>query len=290
MLPLQPFYEEDTLELLDVNQDKEERKLHCILQSKKASSQCPNCGQLFSRKHSRYCRHVKDLPFIDYKVELQIIVRKFFCNATSCKQQIFTERGLNLLESYGRRTARMDKTLRSIAFSTSAEQGSRLSKQLDVPVSAAALLRLIRKTSLHSPSPSDAVGIDEWAYLKRHRYGVLICDLYTRRPIALLEEFSADAVRQWMSEHKNVRVVSRDGSLKFKQAIQESDQNITQVTDRWHLVHNFNERTERILPQVVGSRIPIPRDDSQPSEEHQPHSSQTDKGKQKEQLMDQVKE
>ncbi|WP_396266331.1 transposase family protein [Halobacillus amylolyticus] len=78
MLTFQHFYEEDSLDLLDVNQDKEERKLHYILQSKKTSSHCPNCGKVSSRKHSRYCRTVKDLPFINYKVELQIIVRKFF--------------------------------------------------------------------------------------------------------------------------------------------------------------------------------------------------------------------
>ncbi|UOR13604.1 ISL3 family transposase [Halobacillus amylolyticus] len=213
----------------------------------------------------------------------------FFCDTASCEQHIFTERDIGLLEPYARRTSRMDKTLRSMAFSTSAEQGSRLSKQIDVPVSADTLLRLIRKTPLHPSSPSDAVGIDEWAYLKRHRYGVLICDLQTRRPIALLEEFSADAVRQWLEEHKNIKVVSRDGSLKFKQAIQESNHNIIQVTDRWHLVHNFNERIERILPQIVDSRIPIPKADSQPNQEHQSHSFQTERGTQKEQLMDQVK-
>ncbi|MFB4166224.1 transposase [Alteribacillus sp. JSM 102045] len=85
--------------------------------------------------------------------------------------------------------------------------------------------------------------------------------------MALLEELNADAVRSWLKKHKNIKIVSWDGSLLFKQAIQESDGKVMQLTDRWHLNHNFNERMERILSQIVGSRIPIHHNEAQHNQE-----------------------
>lgn len=281
-------------ELQYIHKDKNQKDLFLILQSKQSTSSCPTCGQTSCRIHSRYCRMVRDLPIADYKVKLQLIVRKFFCDHAPCEQRIFTERGTKLLKPYARRTIRMDESLRSIAFSTSAEQGSKLSKQMDMPVSADTILRLIRKTPVNPNLSTSAIGIDEWAFLKRRKYGVIICDLKTHRPLALLRNFTSEAVQQWLQKQSKIKVISRDGSRLFKNAIKESNADILQVTDLWHLVHNFNERIERILQQTVGSRIPIPF-----SEQDSPSSTQssfvpespreTERERQKKQLMEQVK-
>jgi hypothetical protein len=46
----------------------------------------------FRRIHSRYRRHVTDLPLSGRIVQLLVIARRFRCDAVLCRRQIFTER------------------------------------------------------------------------------------------------------------------------------------------------------------------------------------------------------
>jgi transposase len=43
------------------------------------SAPCPSCKQPASHVHSRYTRTLKDLPWSGIPVQLQLIVRRFFC-------------------------------------------------------------------------------------------------------------------------------------------------------------------------------------------------------------------
>jgi len=105
----------------------------------------------------------------------------------------------------------------------------------------------------------------------------------------MLKEFSTEAVTQWMNGHQNIKIISRDGSLKFKQAIKEANHAMIQVTDRWHLIHNLNERMDRILPKIVDARIPGKDDDPSMNQEFKSVSEKSKREQQKEQLMRQVK-
>src|ERR1700727_456914 len=53
---------------------------------------CPLCGTVSRRVHSRYRRHVADLPLSGRIVQLLVIARRFRCDAVLCGRQIFTER------------------------------------------------------------------------------------------------------------------------------------------------------------------------------------------------------
>ena len=53
---------------------------------------CPSCGTVSRRVHSRYRRHVNDLPLSGRIVQLLVIARRFRCDAVLCGRQIFTER------------------------------------------------------------------------------------------------------------------------------------------------------------------------------------------------------
>src|SRR2546428_3956249 len=52
---------------------------------------CPRCAVPSSLVHSRYQRHLTDLPWGTRPVRLQLTVRKFVCRNPSCKRRIFTE-------------------------------------------------------------------------------------------------------------------------------------------------------------------------------------------------------
>src|SRR6266536_6548150 len=61
---------------------------------------CPVCGHLSERVHGEYARTVADLPCAGRRVILSLTVRKFVCATPTCPRKIFTERLLDLVQSY----------------------------------------------------------------------------------------------------------------------------------------------------------------------------------------------
>jgi transposase len=67
---------------------------------------CPRCGWRSDRVHSRYRRHLLDLPLGGRPVRLVVVARRFRCDAVLCGQRIFTERfEEDVLAPRARRTA-----------------------------------------------------------------------------------------------------------------------------------------------------------------------------------------
>ncbi len=68
---------------------------------------CPCCTMPSSSVHSRYQRHLTDLPWGTRAVRIQLMVRKFVCRNPSCARRIFTERLPELIATYARKTHRL---------------------------------------------------------------------------------------------------------------------------------------------------------------------------------------
>jgi zinc-finger of transposase IS204/IS1001/IS1096/IS1165 len=82
-----------------------------------AASQCPACGAVSGRIHSRYSRRLADLPIAGGKVRLLLFARRFHCDAVLCVRRIFTERfGADVLAPWARRTARLDHIAHHLAL------------------------------------------------------------------------------------------------------------------------------------------------------------------------------
>src|SRR5258708_3189729 len=56
------------------------------------SSNCPACGQPSTRVHSRYRRHLSDLPSAGRCVHLEIVPRTFRCIGINSRLRILAER------------------------------------------------------------------------------------------------------------------------------------------------------------------------------------------------------
>lgn len=102
------------------------------------------------------------------------------------------------------------------------------------------------------------VGIDEFAFLKGHTYGTILCDLIRHEPVALLSDRNVDTVASWLKRHPVVKLVSRDGFRPFRQAISQASTTIIQVYDRWHLLRGAKRQLELYLTSVLPSAASVP--------------------------------
>lgn len=129
----------------------------------KASS-CPGCGILSDQIHSRYQRHLTDLPIAGRPVRLMClpddsIVRLF------CARHIFAERfDAAVLACWARRTARLEHIVHHLGLALGGRTAASFARRLTLPVSNDTLLRAIRRHGSLNFAPPAVIGIDDWAW------------------------------------------------------------------------------------------------------------------------------
>ena len=205
---------------------------------------CPKCGVVSGRIHARYERRVRDLPIQGQRVLVRLACRKFVCGNARCSQRIFCERFGASLPTFARMTARLEAALATLALATSANLAARLARLLGMAGSASTLLR-----AAHRFEPAEAfateIAVDDFAFRRGHRYGTLIVDHATRKPIELLPERTQEALVAFLEAHPEVTLVSRDRDLRYAEAIRLAAPGATVVVDRWHLIRNVADAFER---------------------------------------------
>jgi transposase len=208
---------------------------------------CPSCAMPSSSLHSHYQRHLTDLPWGALAVHIQLMVRKFICRHASCARRIFTERLPDLVATYARKTYRLTTVLRAIGIALGGQAGARLAARLRLSTSPATLLRLVRAAPMPPTPALQAVGVDEWAQQRGHRYGTILVDLATHRVVDLLPDRSATTVAVWLAAHPTITVVCRDRSDLYADGIRQGAPEAVQVVDRFHLVQNLRQALEAVL-------------------------------------------
>lgn len=211
------------------------------------SAACPACGRESVRLHSHYPRIVTDLPWGGRSVELLLKVRRFRCPEPSCPRRIFAERLPSVVEPYARKTTRLREILLLVGFALGGEAGARLAGRLGMKASPSTFLRSLHGAALPSFDPPEVIGVDDFALLKGRRYGTIIVDFETHRPIELLEDRSAETLAAWLKEYPKLHIVGRDRSTEYERAIKEGAPQAVEVLDRWHLLKNLRQSTEHVL-------------------------------------------
>jgi len=208
---------------------------------------CPVCGNLSGRLHSHYSRTVTDLPWGGRSVRLSLKVRRFRCSDLRCPRRVFAERLPKVVEPYARKTIRLQEILLLVGFALGGEAGARLAERLGMKASPSTLLRRLHGAETRSFPLPEVVGVDDFALLKGRKYGTIVVDLERHRPIELLEERSAETLAAWLKRYPELRIVSRDRSTEYERAIEHGAPQVVEVLDRWHLLKNLRQSTERIL-------------------------------------------
>lgn len=227
----------------------EKSSLTIFVRSVQKLARCPACQKVSDKRHSRYERRLADLPWQGVAVNLCLSVRRFFCTNDFCRRKIFAERLPKVAADFARRTLRLNESLTALAFALGGEAGRRLAEKLGLLISADTLLRRIRQTADRLPETPRVLGIDDFAFLKRHTYGTILVDLESRAPVDLLPDRESETVSGWLKAHPGVEIVSRDRSMQYAEGVTLGAPKAEQVADRWHLLKNIVDVLKEFLSQ-----------------------------------------
>jgi transposase len=121
------------------------------------------------------------------------------------------------------------------------------------------VLRRVKAWARRQNEPKVRVlGVDDWAWRKRQRYGTMLVDLERRRVIDLLPVRSAASFADWLRRHPGVEIIARDRCGLYAEGGHEGAPGAVQVTDRYHLMSNLSEAVEHTLqPLQIEARAEL---------------------------------
>src|SRR6266571_4102518 len=210
-------------------------------------ARCPGCGNSSDSVHCQYQRTVHDVPCGGRNVVLRLSVRKFVCRTATCPRKVFAERLPDLVQPWARVSNRLLEELKAIGLAASAEVSERLAPRLGMKIKASTLLCYLRTIKDAPKADVTVLGIDDFAMRRGDKYGTILVNLETGKPLDLLPDRTAEAVLPWLEKHQEIQVVSRDRASAYADAVKRALPHATQVADRYHLIQNLREHLQRSL-------------------------------------------
>ena len=257
-LCINSFYPETELNITEIQEY--EKQILIRMKSISKDCRCPKCGCITDKYHGTYVRKVQDLPILGKRVQLEICSHEYECINDGCEATTFTETFDGFLNTYSRMTERCADFICTLAMESSCEGCARICKALGIKISGDTVIRLLlRKYEvLPGPEVGDVIGVDDFAYKKRHTYGTIIVNEENHEPITLLDGRNGDTLRDWLKNNKHIKVVTRDRASAYAKVISEELPDAMQVADRFHLHQNLLEAIKKALNHEVPATVNIP--------------------------------
>ncbi|MFF4652025.1 ISL3 family transposase [Streptomyces sp. NPDC001380] len=222
---------------------EEGRAIRVTVRTQGGPVSCPACGALTAKVHGFHQRTVADVPVDGRRVVVFVRLRRLVCSVLDCRRQTFREQVPGLLERYQRRTNRLTDQLGMVVKELAGRASARLTCALAARMSRSTALRLLMRLPLPPLRVPRVLGVDDFALKRRHRYAIVLTDAETGERIDVLPGRSADTLERWLREHPGVKIVCRDGSGPYGEAVRRALPGAVQVSDRWHLWKNLCDKT-----------------------------------------------
>ena len=217
------------------------------LHGKRKTAQCPECFKRSDSVHSCRRRRIQHLPCSGQTLWLVFSVRHWYCRNPACSRKIFAGSLAPFAGSHQQSSQALQNLQRQLGLIAGGEAGKRAATAAGLRCSADTLLRRVINTPETKQSGAPHVGIDEWAWHRGHRYGTLIVNLDTHRPLVLLPGRDQRTLATWFRKYPEIQVVSRDRSGVYATAAREGAPQARQVANRWHLLKNIGDVLERMM-------------------------------------------
>ena len=190
---------------------------------------------------------------------LKLRMRRWRCCNKTCERQTFVERLPEIAAPLARRTRRADELLHLFGHSVGGRPGERLMERIGMPTSDDTILRHLKRQAKARSADASArvVGIDDWAWRKGSTYGTIVVDLERREVVDVLPDRSTAGTANWLMQHPEVEIISRDRCGSFAQGAREGAPQARQVADRFHILQNLREAVQTQLGRAFGSARPL---------------------------------
>lgn len=225
------------------------QQLELHLERRETSIVCPRCQTCCSRVQESRPRCLRDLPILERPVMLWLHLRRFAC--CGCRH-----RPWETSTTFGERVKWTERLYHQVrAECLRGCPGNELARRYGL--SARTLFRWTfeRSRGGRPRQLGRAIGIDEYARRKGHRYNTLIVDLESGQPIATFKGRRAEDVIAWFNsrpqaERDRVEVVVLDMSKTFFAAIKAVFGEQVHVIDRFHVVQQAVSALDEVLRSV----------------------------------------
>ena len=177
-----------------------------ILAAAPETGSCPGCGEQSARRHSRYFRHLQDLPVHGAVVIVKMGVSRWRCLNGECERRTFTDQLPEIVSPHARRTQRIAQVVHLFGHGTGGRPAERLMKRLGMPVSDDTILGHLKRqvARLCAKTTVRVAGIDDWSWRKGCTYGTIVVDLERREVVDVLQDRTTTGTAEWLGQHPEV--------------------------------------------------------------------------------------
>lgn len=231
-----------------------ENTIHIYVKSKPHSNCCPECGSESRKIHATYERILQDTPIHCKQTFIHANVYKYECLNPACKRSVFMEK-LPFAKSSQVRTDALNSLILGISMFLSNEGASKVLGLLGIKISNDSIQKLYDSIEFKDNPDVEGIGVDDVAIRKGQKYATAIYDLKDHHLIALLEGRDGQTLREWLKQHRNVKIVARDRASAYASAISEILPECIQVADRFHLLQNLLDRMKDIFKEDMPTEI-----------------------------------
>lgn len=231
-----------------------EDEIHIFVKSQSHTAKCPDCGHESSDLHATYTRTIQRIPFNMKTTYAHVTAYKYDCQNEGCDTKVFME-NLPFTSPSQVRTDELTMLILAVSIFLSNEGTSKVLSLIGVKASNDTVKRIYDSLLIQDEPDIEAVGIDDVATRKGQKYATAVYDMKDHHLVALLDGRDAQTLKEWLKGHKKIRLVVRDRTSAYANAINEILPDCIQVADRFHLLQNLIEHMKDIFKDEIPKEI-----------------------------------